>query len=91
MDHPIPNTNDATSCQIIIPQKQVNRNYDIYVTMVSAAHAVCAQGLRIVIVSTTVETDNPEQEIQPALELIGPLLEMFIQVSDLHEPVNNAA
>lgn len=63
MDHPIPNTNDATSCQIIIPQKQVNRNYDIYVTMVSSAHAVCAQGLRIVIVSTTVETDNPEQEI----------------------------
>jgi Rab GDP dissociation inhibitor len=25
MDHPIPNTNDATSCQIIIPQKQLNR------------------------------------------------------------------
>lgn len=31
--------------------------------MVSSAHAVCANGLRIVIVSTTVETDNPEQEI----------------------------
>lgn len=25
MDHPIPNTKDALSCQIIIPQKQVNR------------------------------------------------------------------
>jgi Rab GDP dissociation inhibitor len=27
LDHPIPNTNDATSCQIIIPQKQLNRNF----------------------------------------------------------------
>jgi Rab GDP dissociation inhibitor len=25
MDHPIPNTHDATSCQIIVPQKQLNR------------------------------------------------------------------
>ena len=25
MDHPIPKTNDATSCQIILPQKQLNR------------------------------------------------------------------
>merc|ERR1712037_1574 len=35
MDHPIPNTKDALSTQIIIPQKQVGRNSDIYVTMVS--------------------------------------------------------
>lgn len=27
MDHDIPNTNGASSAQIIIPQKQVNRNY----------------------------------------------------------------
>lgn len=25
MDHQIPNTNDATSCQIILPQKQLGR------------------------------------------------------------------
>ena len=51
---------------------------DIYITMVSSAHAVCAQGLRIAIISTTVETADPEAEIQPALALIGPLLEMFV-------------
>lgn len=90
LDHPIPNTNDATSCQIIVPQKQLNRNQDIYITMVSYAHAVCASGLRIAIVSTTVETDNPEAEIQPAIALLGPLLEMFVSVSDIHEPVNDA-
>ncbi len=58
--------------------------------MVSAAHAVCAQGLRIVIVSTTVETEDPQAEIQPALALLGPILEMFVQVSDLQEPTNDA-
>ena len=51
---------------------------DIYITMVSSAHAVCAQGLRIAIISTTVDTADPEAEIQPALALIGPLLEMFV-------------
>ena len=52
---------------------------------------MCAQGLRIVIVSTTVETENPEAEIQPALALLGGnIMEMFVSVSDLHEPTNNA-
>lgn len=63
MDHPIPNTNNATSVQIIIPQKQLNRSNDIYITMVSSSHAVCARGLHIAIISTTVESDSPEAEI----------------------------
>ena len=58
--------------------------------MVSSAHAVCAQGLRIAIISTTVETDNPEAEIQVALDLLGPYLEMFVSVSEIHEPINDA-
>jgi len=91
MDHDIPNTNGSSSAQIIIPQRQVNRNNDIYITMVSSAHAVCAQNLRIAIISTTVETATPENEIQPALDLLGPLLEMFVSVSDLHESTNNPA
>jgi len=59
--------------------------------MVSDAHAVCAKGLRIAIISATVETEDPEKEIQPAVELLGDVLEMFAQVSDLHEPTNDAA
>lgn len=27
LDHPIPNTNDSASCQIILPQKQLGRRY----------------------------------------------------------------
>ncbi|KAJ8962458.1 hypothetical protein NQ317_013443 [Molorchus minor] len=40
MDHPISNTKDALSTQIIIPQKQVGRNSDIYVSLVSYTHQV---------------------------------------------------
>ena len=52
--------------------------------MVSSAHAVCAKGLYIAIVSTTVETKYPEKEIQPAIDLLGGCLEVFIQITDLH-------
>merc|ERR1719219_312406 len=72
MDHPIPNTKDALSTQIIIPQKQVGRNSDIYVTMVSS----------------TVETANPEAEIQPGMNLLGPIKQKFLQVSDVFEPLD---
>lgn len=78
MDHQIPQTNDATSCQIILPQKQLGRQSDVYISMVSSAHAVCAKGLYIAMISTTVETENPENEIQPALQLLGDILEMFV-------------
>jgi Rab GDP dissociation inhibitor len=62
---------------------------DIYVTMVSNAHAVCAKDLYIAIVSCTVETNEPLKEIQPALDLLGPVLEMFTAESELKEPVND--
>lgn len=94
MDHPVPNTKDALSTQIIIPQKQVNRSsgmshfsllfqcsndyvllllLDIYISMVSYTHQVAAKGWFIAMVSTTVETNNPEAEIKPALDLLGPI------------------
>lgn len=46
---------------------------DIYVCMISSAHNVAAQGKYIAIVSTTVETNDPEKEIKPALELLEPI------------------
>lgn len=86
MDHPVPNTNDSKSVQIIIPQNQVNRSNDIYVCCVSYAHQVCANGKFIALVSTRVETDNPEKELQPGLDLLGPVLEKFYNVCDTFEP-----
>lgn len=88
LNHPIPNTKDSLSCQIIIPQKQVNRKSDIYVSLVSYTHQVAAKGWFIAMVSTTVETDNPEQEIKPGLELLGPIKQKFVSVSDVYRPTD---
>jgi len=54
--------------------------------MVSSAHAVCAKGLFIAMIATTVETANPELEIKPALEMLGDVLEMFVNVTPIYEP-----
>ncbi|KAL0267645.1 UNVERIFIED_CONTAM: hypothetical protein PYX00_009854 [Menopon gallinae] len=89
LDHPIANTKDALSTQIIIPQKQVGRKSDIYVSLVSFTHQVAAKGWFIAMVSTTVETENPEQEIKPGLDLLGRIHDKFISVSDYFEPTDN--
>jgi Rab GDP dissociation inhibitor len=89
LDHPIPNTKDALSTQIILPQKQVNRKSDIYVTMVSYTHNVASKGWFIAMVSTNVETNNPENEIQPGIALLGPIKQKFIQISDCFAPVDD--
>jgi len=86
LDHAIPNTKDAASCQIIIPQKQVQRKCDIYVSCVSATHMVSAKGFYLALVATTVETSNPEAELRPGLDLLGPIKEKFVSVSDQLEP-----
>lgn len=53
---------------------------DIYVMMVSGLHNVCKKGFYIAILSTNVETNNPEKELEPAFEVVGPVLEKFFTV-----------
>ncbi|KAI0068307.1 rab GTPase activator [Artomyces pyxidatus] len=86
LKHPIPGTEDSDSVQIIIPQNQVNRRNDIYIAMVSSTHNVCAKDVYVAIVSTIVETDRPEQEIAPGLQLLGPIYDKFVTVSPLYTP-----
>lgn len=86
---PVPSTSNSSSCQIIIPQRQLNRDNDIYVMVVSSPHGICLKGKTIAIVSTTVETDDPEKELAPALELLGEIEEKFVSVSDLLECTDN--
>lgn len=67
---------------------QVGRNSDIYVSLVSYTHQVAAKGWFIAMVSTTVETDTPEQEIKPGLDLLGPIRQKFVSVYDYFEPTD---
>ncbi|KAK9478714.1 GDP dissociation inhibitor [Lipomyces japonicus] len=89
LGHPIPNTDNADSVQIIIPQNQVGRKHDIYISMVSSAHNVSLKGHYLATVSTIVETNNPLQEIAPGLHLLGTVLEKFIGVTDLYQPLDD--
>lgn len=89
LSHPIPNTGDADSVQIVIPQNQVGRKHDIYVASVSSAHNVCKKDYFVAIVSTIVETSNPEKECEPALSLLGPIAEKFVDIKDIYEPLSD--
>lgn len=78
LKHPIPNTDNSDSVQLIIPQNQVNRKHDIYIAEVSGAHNVCARDIYIAQVSTIVETSTPELELRPGLELLGPIYDKYV-------------
>ena len=88
LDHPIPKTNEVASCQIILPQKQINRKNDIFIAVLNFTHCVCKKGYYLAIISTMCETDNPANEIQPAMNVIGPTLEQFDKVSEIYHPID---
>ena len=48
---------------------------DIYVAEVSSTHNVCAKDVYVAMVSTIVETGNPEAELDAGLKLLGPIHE----------------
>ncbi|EQC28930.1 acetyltransferase [Saprolegnia diclina VS20] len=87
--HPINNTANSESCQIIIPAAQANRHSDIYVCVVSFAHCVAAKDTYIAIVSTTVETSNPLAELELGISLLGEYVDRFDSVSDQLEPIGD--
>lgn len=89
MDHPIPETNNALSCQVVMPGNQLGRKNDIYIAMVSETHKVAAEGKFIAILSTTVETKNPEAELEPAFKTIGGVLEKLVAIDPLYEPISD--
>ncbi|PKA51934.1 hypothetical protein AXF42_Ash008163 [Apostasia shenzhenica] len=90
MNHPIPNTNESHSVQIILPQKQLGRKSDMYVFCCSYTHNIAPKGKYIAFVSTEAETDKPEVELKPGIDLLGPVDETFFDIYDRYEPANNA-
>lgn len=85
MNHPVPNTNNTDSCQIIIPAKQTGRRNDIYVAVLSSAQAVCSSGFYIACVSTVMEgkeeKSSTSTELAPAFELLGTIAHKFSWVA----------
>jgi len=86
LDHPVDGTDKSESLQIIIPQNQVKRKNDIYVSVVSFAHNVAPKGKYLAIVSTTVETKDPKTELDPGLRWLGQTQHRFYKVYPLYAP-----
>jgi Rab GDP dissociation inhibitor len=78
LNHPVPNTDEADSVQIIIPQSQVGRRHDIYIAVVGFEHRVAGKGWYIAMVSTIVETNQPGKEVDAAMQLLGPVVDRFV-------------
>jgi Rab GDP dissociation inhibitor len=87
LNHPIPNTRESDSCQIVIPGPQVGRVNDVFVCSMSNALSVSARGVYIAIVSTKLEKNEPEEELRSGLALLGPILQRFTTVATTYEPV----
>lgn len=88
LNKPPPNTRDSNSCQIIIPAAQVSpsRKSDIYISVLSSLHKTTPEGKFLALVSTTVETSDPEEEVAAGVQLLGEVIESFTSVDDLYEP-----
>ena len=61
----------------------------MYVLGTSYTHNVCAKGRYFASVSTTVESNDPQREIEVGLRMLGAIDEMFISVSDIYAPLGD--
>lgn len=59
-----------------------------YLFCCSYSHNVCPKGKYIAFVSTEAETDQPAIELKPGIDLLGPVEEIFFDMYDRFEPVN---
>jgi len=89
LNHPIPNTNNENSLQIILPQREMKRKNDIYVMAISSEFHVVPKGKYMAIVSSNVETSEPEKELEKALALLGPVEQKFISIVDEYIPLTD--
>lgn len=91
LNHPIPETENADSCQIILPASQTGRKSDIYVLCVSSAHKVASEGRTIAVVTAKVESNDPHNDLLPALKLLGKIEKEFFFVSDTYAPTGDGS
>lgn len=90
LEHSVPGTGQADSAQLILPQRQLGREYDVYVAVVSAQHNVCPNGYWIAFVSTIHEEgQDPEKELGPAMAILGTVKEKFVWLSPMLKHKND--
>lgn len=63
---------------------------DIFIAVLNWTHCVVKKGYYLAIISTVVETDKPTEELKPAFEVIGDVLDTFITISSEYLPIDNS-
>ncbi|KAG8085594.1 hypothetical protein GUJ93_ZPchr0010g10595 [Zizania palustris] len=86
MSHLIPNTNYSHSVQTFCHKSNLGASQTC---MSSVAHTLTtSQGKFIAFVSAEAETDNPQSELRPGIDLLGPVDHLFFYMYDRYGPVN---
>lgn len=62
--------------------------YGRYLFCCSYSHNVAPKGKYVAFVLTEAETDNPQVELKPGIDLLGPIDEIFFDTFDRYEPIN---
>jgi Rab GDP dissociation inhibitor len=89
LNHPVKGLDVPDSTMIVIPASQVGRKNDLYVTVVGHSHQVAAKGRFVAIVSTTVESSKPSDDVAPGLALLGDLITRFDNIVETFVPVDD--
>ena len=92
LNHPVPNTKNSLSAQIIMPARHLsNKQNDIFVSVLSEQHEVTPRrsGSYLAIVSTVAETQNPVAELAEGFKVLGDISMQFNDIQDMYEPLSN--
>ena len=90
MNHPITSIGECDSCQIIIPQSQIKRDYDIFILQLGYGHCICKKGYYIVVISTFDDGNDINKQLAPAMEIIGNTLECLDKIYPYYHPIDNS-
>ena len=90
MNHPITSIGECDSCQIIIPQSQIKRDYDIFILQLGYGHCICKKGYYIVVISTFDDGNDINKQLAPAMEIIGNALECLDKIYPYYQPIDNS-
>ncbi|KAF2345593.1 GDP dissociation inhibitor [Trinorchestia longiramus] len=74
------------SSQIIFLSSKLKRKNDIYALFVTDSEKAAPEGYYVVLLSTIVETDYPEQEVEGVVMKLGNVVQRFYSVTELLEP-----
>jgi Rab GDP dissociation inhibitor len=90
MNHGVEALSGVQSGQIILPQKQIARQHDVYVTVLGPSHNVVSAGRTVAMVSTEIEGDGDgKDQVAAGVALCGGLIARFDNITDVVQPVED--